>query len=90
MPQNIKYAWPCAERLLLERDLPVSAAGRRELLVLLGRHLPAGESLLVLIEATGVLHLHWAAALVKAGHAVAAGEGRGHVFILVVHVLQSL
>jgi hypothetical protein len=34
-----------AERLLVERDLPVSAAGRRELLALLGRHLPAGETL---------------------------------------------
>jgi transposase len=60
-----------AERVLLERDLPVSAAGRRELLALLAHHLPAGEGLLVLIEATGVLHLHWAAALAKAGHAVA-------------------
>ena len=60
-----------AEQFLVERDLAVSAAGRRELLALLGRHLPAGASLLVLIEATGVLHLHWAAALAKAGHAVA-------------------
>ena len=59
------------ERFLLEKDLPVSAAGRRELLTLLGQHVPAGASLLVLIEATGVLHLHWAAALSKAGHAVA-------------------
>ena len=60
-----------AERLLLERDLPVSAAGRRELFALLGRHLPAGAELLVLIEATGVLHLPWTTALAKAGHAVA-------------------
>jgi transposase len=60
-----------AERLLLERDLPVNAAGRRSLLALLAQHLPAGETLLVLIEATGVLHLHWAAALAQAGHAVA-------------------
>ncbi len=59
-----------SERFLLEKDLPVSAAGRRELLTLLGQHLPPGASLLVLIEATGVLHLHWAAALSKAGHAV--------------------
>jgi len=59
------------ERLLLEKDLPVSAAGGRELCALLARHVPAGEGLLVLIEATGVLHLHWAAALAKAGHAVA-------------------
>ncbi len=58
------------ERFLLEKVLPVSAAGRRELLTLLGQHLPPGTSLLVLIEATGVLHLHWAAALSKAGHAV--------------------
>jgi hypothetical protein len=57
-----------AERLLVERDLPVSAGGRRELLALLGRHLPAGETLLVLIEATGVLHLHRTAALTKAGY----------------------
>jgi transposase len=60
-----------AERLLLERDLPVSAAGRRELFALLDQHLPVGTKVLVLIEATGVLHLHWAAALAKAGHAVA-------------------
>ena len=59
------------ERCLLEKDLPVSAAGRRELLALLARHLPPEAGLLVLIEATGVLHLHWAAALSKAGHAVA-------------------
>jgi len=56
-----------AERLLLERDLPVSAAGRRELFALLGRHLPAGAELLVLMEATGVLHLPWTTALAKAG-----------------------
>ena len=60
-----------AERFLLEEDLPVSAAGRRELLALLARHLPPEAGLLVLMEATGVLHLHWAAALAKAGHAVA-------------------
>ena len=59
------------ERFLLEKDLPVSAAGRRELLALLTRHLPPEAGLLVLIEATGVLHLHWAAALSKTGHAVA-------------------
>jgi transposase len=60
-----------AERVLLERDLPVSGAGRRELLALLGRHLPGEAKVLVLIEATGILHLHWAAALSKAGHSVA-------------------
>ncbi len=41
------------ERFLLEKDLPVSGAGRRELLVLLTRHLPPEAGLLVLIEATG-------------------------------------
>ena len=60
-----------AERLLLERDLPVSAAGRRELCALLDQLVPVGAKVLVLIEATGVLHLHWAAALTKAGYAVA-------------------
>jgi transposase len=59
------------KRFLCEKDLPVSAAGRRELLALLGQHLPPSESLLVLIEATGVLHLNWAAALAKAGYLVA-------------------
>jgi transposase len=58
-------------RFHCEKNLPVSAAGRRELLALLGQHLPPGQSLLVLIEATGVLHLNWAAALTKAGYPVA-------------------
>ena len=59
------------KRFHFEKDLPVSAAGRRELLALLGEYLPQSESLLVLIEATGVLHLNWAAALTKAGYPVA-------------------
>jgi transposase len=59
------------ERCLWEKDRPVSAAGRRELLVQLKTHVKEPERLLVLIEATGVLHLHWSAALSKAGYAVA-------------------
>jgi transposase len=59
------------ERFLLEKDLPVSAAGLRELLARLRELVPAPEQLLVVIEATGVLHLHWSAALSKAGYAVA-------------------
>jgi transposase len=58
------------ERLLFERDLPVSAAGRRELLARLKAHVPEPEQLLVLIEATGLLHLNWSAALARAGYAV--------------------
>lgn len=60
-----------AERLLFERDLPVSAAGLRELLARLEAQSKERECFRVLIEATGVLHLHWAAALTKAGYAVA-------------------
>ena len=59
------------ERYLLEKDLPVSAAGRRELLARLQAEVKEPERLLVLIEATGVLHLPWAAALSKVGYAVA-------------------
>jgi transposase len=59
------------ERFLLEKDLPVSAAGLRELLARLKAQIKKPERLLVLIEATGVLHLHWSAALSKAGYAVA-------------------
>jgi transposase len=57
-------------RLLFEKDLPVSAGGRRELLARLQALVPEPEELLVLIEATGVLHLNWSAALSKAGYAV--------------------
>ena len=59
------------ERFLWEKDLPVSAAGLRELLAQLKAQVPEPEHLLVLIEATGVLHLNWSAALTKAGYAVA-------------------
>lgn len=58
------------ERFLFEKDLPVSAAGLRELLLCLKREITEPSQLLVLIEATGVLHLNWAAALVRAGYAV--------------------
>ena len=58
------------ERLLFEKDLPVNAGGLRELLLQLDQHVPDPEQLLVLIEATGLLHLNWAAALSKAGYAV--------------------
>lgn len=59
------------ERFLLEKDLPVSAAGLRELLARLETQVKERERFLVVIEATGVLHLPWAAALAKAGYAVA-------------------
>ncbi len=57
-------------RLHFEQDLPVNAAGRCELLALLRQHLPEATLLLALLEATGVLHLHWAAALTRAGYPV--------------------
>jgi transposase len=57
--------------VLFEKDLPVSTAGLRELLAKLQEHLVEPEQLLVLIEATGVLHLNWSAALTRAGYAVA-------------------
>jgi transposase len=59
------------ERFLFEKDLPVSAAGLRELLARLKAQSKEPERFLVLIEATGLLHLHWSAALAKAGYAVA-------------------
>jgi len=59
------------ERLLFEKDLPVSAAGLRELEARLEAQDQARERFLVVIEATGVLHLPWSAALTKAGYAVA-------------------
>jgi transposase len=57
-------------RFLFEKDLPVSAAGLRDLLACLKQHVAESPQLLVLIEATGVLHLNWAAALYHAGYAV--------------------
>jgi len=59
------------EQLLFEQDLPASAAGLRELLARLEAESPERKRFVVLIEATGVLHLHWAAALTQAGYAVA-------------------
>jgi transposase len=60
-----------SEHLLFEKDLPVHATGLRELLTTLNRQVNDPQQLLVLIEATGVLHLNWSAALTKAGYAVA-------------------
>lgn len=59
------------EQLLFERDLPVNATGRRDLLARLKAHVKDPAGVLVLIEATGLLHLHWSAALTQAGYAVA-------------------
>ena len=57
-------------KMLFEADLPVSAGGRAELLALLRARVPQPEQLLVVLEATGVLHLNWSAALAQAGYAV--------------------
>jgi transposase len=59
------------ERFLFEKDLPVKGAGLGELLAQIKQQVKEPEQLLVLIEATGVLHLNWSAALSKAGYAVA-------------------
>jgi transposase len=59
------------EHWLWEKDLPVRAAGLRELLARLKAEIKEPERLVILIEATGILHLNWAAALSKAGYAVA-------------------
>ncbi len=59
-----------AGAILFEADLPVSAGGRAELLALLRARVPQPEQLLVVLEATGVLHLNWSAALAQAGYAV--------------------
>jgi transposase len=59
------------EQMLFEKDLPASAAGLRELLARLEAQSPEPKRFVVLIEATGVLHLPWGAALAKAGYAVA-------------------
>jgi transposase len=58
------------ERCVFEKDLPVSAAGLRELLLDLKQYVAEPHQLLVLLEATGILHLNWAAALCRAGYAV--------------------
>ena len=59
------------EQMLFEKDLPVNAAGLRELLARLEAQSKAAARFVVVIKATGVLHLHWARALSKAGYAVA-------------------
>jgi transposase len=66
-----RVAQELEEPLLLERDLPVNAAGLAELLGRLREHVSDPSSLLVLIEATGLLHLNWSAALSRAGYPVA-------------------
>jgi transposase len=58
------------ERFLFEKDLPVTASALAELLAEVKALVLNQDELLVLIEATGVLHLNWAAALTKAGYAV--------------------
>ena len=60
-----------SEHVLFEKDLPVQATGLRQLLAAIKRQVKDPEQLLVLIEATGLLHLNWSAALTKAGYAVA-------------------
>lgn len=57
-------------RILLEKDLPVNITGLRELLARVGALVPDPEQLLVVIEATGMLHLSWSAALTRAGYVV--------------------
>src|SRR5207244_12938927 len=68
---KIRIALSAAQgALLLEKDLPATALGLRQLLALLKQRVKEPKQLLVLIEATGVLHLNWSAALTKAGYAV--------------------
>ena len=57
-------------RFRFEKDLPASAPGVRELLTRLQEQVPEPEQVLVVLEATGVLHLNWSAALSRAGYAV--------------------
>ena len=60
-----------AGALLWEKNLPVSAVGRAELLAQLKQRTPEPGQVLVVLEATGLLHLNWAAALERTGYAVA-------------------
>src|SRR6266576_3240469 len=60
-----------SEHVLFEQDLPAQATGLRQLLAAIKRQVNDPQQLLVLIEATGLLHLNWSAALTKAGYAVA-------------------
>jgi transposase len=56
-----------------EADLAVSASGRSELLEQLKARTGVDPGqVLVLVEATGLLHLNWAAALTRAGYRVGA------------------
>lgn len=59
-----------AQRFLGQGDLAVTRAGLQELLSIIQCHVLDPAALLVVMEATGVLHLNWAAALCKAGYAV--------------------
>lgn len=59
------------QHILFEKDLPASAPGMDQLLSLLKAQVKAPAQLLILIEATGLLHLHWSAALSKAGYPLA-------------------
>src|SRR5207237_3227181 len=54
------------DTLLFEKDLPVTATGLGQLLAMLKEGVKEPEQLLVLIEATGLLHVNWSAALTKA------------------------
>jgi transposase len=58
-------------RLLWQSDLAVSAGALGQLLSEIKTHVSHPEQLLILIEATGMLHLNWSAALTRAGYAVA-------------------
>jgi transposase len=71
--QKIRAALATGDgRLAWEADLPVSAAGVCDLLAQLHARTGAHPGqVLVLVEATGVLHLNWAAALKRAGYCVA-------------------
>lgn len=69
--QKLRAAFAVGDgRVSYENDLPVSAAGRNQLLALLRARVPKPEQLLVVLEATGVLHLNWSAALAQAGYQV--------------------
>ncbi len=73
MSQNRKYAPPCAVRasgFSASVRCPSRPAGLGELRALLGHHVPQPDRVLVVLEATGVLHLHWAAGLTRAGYTV--------------------
>ena len=64
---NINCAPPSAERTGASS---AKRTCRRELLALLRARVSQPEELLVVLEATGVLHLNWSAALTQAGYAV--------------------